>query len=77
MSDYPPVAIRIPWKIVFGLGPHVLKRTATNVDAFTARICGGITPPPLVEGIENLPDNPTFVLAANHYQRKGLWILFF
>jgi 1-acyl-sn-glycerol-3-phosphate acyltransferase len=26
--------------------------------------------------VENLPDNPGFVLAANHYQRKGLWILF-
>jgi hypothetical protein len=25
--------------------------------------------------MENLPSDPRFVLAANHYQRKGLWIL--
>jgi 1-acyl-sn-glycerol-3-phosphate acyltransferase len=46
------------------------------VDAFTAEICRGITPAPVIEGTENLPANPCFVLAANHYQRKGLWILF-
>ena len=26
-------------------------------------------------GLDTLPANPSFVLAANHYQRKGLWIL--
>jgi hypothetical protein len=26
-------------------------------------------------GLELLPASPKFVLAANHYQRKGLWIL--
>ncbi len=70
------VAIQIPWKLIFGLGPHLLDRTATSVDAFTAEICKGIVPAPVMEGVENLPENPTFVLAANHYQRKGLWILF-
>lgn len=32
-------------------------------------------PPPVIEGLERLPEDPRFVLAANHYQRKGLWIL--
>jgi hypothetical protein len=32
-------------------------------------------PVPLVSGQENLPSSPRFVLVANHYQRKGLWIL--
>ncbi len=59
-----------------GLGPHIVDRTPTSVDAFTAEICRGITPAPVIEGTENLPANPCFVLAANHYQRKGLWILF-
>jgi 1-acyl-sn-glycerol-3-phosphate acyltransferase len=70
------VTIKIPWKLIFGLGPNIVHRTPTSVDSFTAEICKGITPAPLIEGMENLPDNPVFVLAANHYQRKGLWILF-
>ena len=70
------VRIEIPWKLIFSLGPNILHRTATSVDEFTAEICKGITPAPVVEGIENLPASPTFILAANHYQRKGLWILF-
>lgn len=74
MSD--AINIKIPWKLIFGLGPHILERKATDVDAFTAAICKSIQPEPLVEGTKNLPENPTFVLAANHYQRNGLWILF-
>jgi hypothetical protein len=70
------VSIKVPWKLIFGLGPHIIDRTPTSVDEFTSEICKGIAPPPAIEGLENLPDNPTFVLAANHYQRKGLWILF-
>lgn len=31
-------------------------------------------PGPLFKGLEHLPASPRFVLAANHYQRKGLWI---
>jgi 1-acyl-sn-glycerol-3-phosphate acyltransferase len=31
--------------------------------------------PPLVLGTANLPQSARFLLAANHYQRKGLWIL--
>jgi 1-acyl-sn-glycerol-3-phosphate acyltransferase len=29
----------------------------------------------VIEGLENLPLSPRFVLAANHYQRPGLWIM--
>jgi hypothetical protein len=70
------VTIKVPWQLIFSLGPNILHRTPTSVDNFTSEICKGIAPAPVVEGIDNLPDNPTFVLAANHYQRKGLWILF-
>jgi hypothetical protein len=70
------VVIKIPWRLIFGLGPNILHRTPTSVDAFTAEICKSITPEPVIQGVENLPESPTFVLAANHYQRKGLWILF-
>ena len=70
------VAIKVPWRLIFGLGPNIVDRSPTSVDVFTAGICKVIKPEPLISGLENLPENPTFVLAANHYQRKGLWILF-
>lgn len=30
--------------------------------------------PPVVEGAENIPTSGSFVLVANHYQRRDLWI---
>jgi hypothetical protein len=70
-----PVSYPIPWDLVFGLWPHMLHRTATSVDAFSAGIVARLQPPAMIEGLENLPSSPRFVLAANHYQRRGLWIM--
>jgi len=66
---------RVPWDLLFGLGPNIAKRVPTSVDLFTAGVCSRIQPEPLVVGWENLPASPKFTLLANHYQRKGLWIL--
>ena len=63
----------VPWREVIGLTPHIRRGTRTSVDQFTASIAEHIRPEPLVDG--KLPDDPRFVLAANHYQREGLWIL--
>ena len=73
----PPAELRypVPWDLVLGLGPHIRRGTITSVDAFSAAIVSRIRPEPRLTGLERLPDNPRFVLAANHYQRKGLWIL--
>jgi 1-acyl-sn-glycerol-3-phosphate acyltransferase len=73
MSDL--ISYPIPWDIVFGLWPNMLRRTPTSVDNFSAAITARIQPPPLITGWENLPASPRFVLAANHYQRPGLWIM--
>jgi hypothetical protein len=70
------VSYSIPWDLIFTLGPHIVHRTPTSVDAFTRGICDRLQPNPQILGIENLPPSPTFILVANHYQRKGLWILF-
>ncbi len=70
------VKISIPWKLIAGLGPNILNRNPTSVDRFTNEICTHIRPEPLIKGTENLPESAAFILAANHYQRKGLWILF-
>lgn len=65
----------VPWDLVRGLTPHLANRTATNIVDFTARIVERMQPPPEIHGLERLPAHPRFVLAANHYQRPGLWIL--
>jgi hypothetical protein len=66
---------RIPWDLVLGLGGHIRRGSRTSVDEFATAIAARMRPAPLVEGWAKLPESPRFVLAANHYQRKGLWIL--
>ncbi len=70
MIEYP-----VPWDQVFSLWPHIAKGTRRNVDDFSAKIVAKMNPGPVILGVENLPADPRFVLVANHYQRKGLWIL--
>ncbi len=70
-----PVSYPVPWDLVFGLTGHIRRGTRRDLDDFTAQVMARMQPPPVIAGIENLPDDPRFVLAANHYQRKGLWIL--
>lgn len=65
----------VPWDLVFGLTQHIRRGTQTNVDEFTRAIAARMDPAPLYEGIENLPPHPGFLLVANHFQRKGVWIL--
>ena len=68
-----PIAYGVPWREVVGLWRHIVNGTETSVDDFTMRVARRIEPAPRVTG--SLPEDPRFVLAANHYQRKGLWIL--
>lgn len=70
-----PIRYPVPWDLVFGLAPYIRRRTVRSVDDFSKRIVERMEPEPLVEGWEHLPANPRFLLVANHYQRKGLWIL--
>jgi hypothetical protein len=70
-----PVSYPVPWDLVFGLTGHIRKRTRRDVDDFTASVVARMQPPPEYFGLENIPADPRFLLVANHYQRKGLWIL--
>ncbi len=65
----------VPWDLIFGLTGHIHRGSQTDVDAFTRGVVARIQPPPLYDGIQQLPADPRFLLIANHYQRKGLWIL--
>ncbi|MBK9170771.1 MAG: hypothetical protein IPM24_25400 [Bryobacterales bacterium] len=55
--------------------PHILNGTRESLDRFTRGVVDRMEPPPLWLGLDGLPESPRFVLVANHYQRKGLWIL--
>jgi hypothetical protein len=70
-----PIRYPVPWDLVRGLTPHLVHGTQRNIVDFTAQVVNRMDPPPLIEGLEHLPDDPRFVLLANHYQRPGLWIL--
>ena len=70
MIQYP-----VPWDQVYSLWPHVANGTRRNVDDFSRKIVAKMFPGPVFEGLEHLPESPRFLLVANHYQRKGLWIV--
>jgi hypothetical protein len=70
-----PVSYPVPWDLVFGLTPYIARNEQRDIDDFTRRIVERMNPAPDVQGLGRLPDDPRFVLVANHYQRKGLWIL--
>lgn len=65
----------VPWDLVFGLAPHLANGTQRNITEFTGEIVRRMTPAPALHGLEHIPPAEPFVLVANHYQRKGLWIL--
>ena len=71
MSD---IQYKIPWDVVFSIGSNIWHGTEASVDRFSAGFADRIQPAPLLMGLEHLPASPRFVLVANHYQRKGLWI---
>ncbi len=69
-----PLRYPVPWKALSVLGPHIVRRTRGDTDWIAARFVAAMNPPPRYAGIENIPAAPPFVVAANHYQRRGLWI---
>lgn len=70
-----PIRYPVPWDQVMSLFPHVKNGTRRNVDDFSGKIVSKMTPGPVFQGLEHLPENPRFILVANHYQREGLWII--
>jgi len=73
MSKAPRYAV--PWGLLAGLTHNLRTGEPSNIGEFTSAIVSHMRYAPRIEGIENLPADPRFILAANHYQRKGLWIL--
>lgn len=70
-----PVRYPVPWDLIRGLTPCILGRRRRDINEFTRAIVARMNPPPRFEELGGLPEDPRFLLIANHYQRKGLWIL--
>lgn len=70
-----PIEYPVPWDQVMGLTPFIAQRRRRDLNDFTRAIVDRMDPAPSIEGLELLPPSPRFLLVANHYQRKGLWIL--
>lgn len=69
------ISYPVPWDQVLGLTRYLARRERRDLADFTRSIVERMEPPPLIEGLQHLPDEPRLLLVANHYQRKGLWIL--
>lgn len=69
-----PRTYPVPWRAVFDIGPNMANGTRASVDAFSRAFVERQPPGTRVEGLEHLATSPRFIIAANHYQRKGLWI---
>jgi hypothetical protein len=65
----------VPWRLIAGITPYIASGRRRDLDDFTRQVVALMQPPPVFSGLDNLPDHPRFLIIANHYQRKGLWIL--
>lgn len=68
MTRYP-----FPWDRFLGLAMN-LRTGQRSLRADCASMVDRITPTPVLLGEHHIPGSGPVVLAANHYQRAGLWI---
>lgn len=64
-----------PWGAIYRLWPAIASGSRYSVDEFSREVVALMHPAPRCKGMENIPAHPRFLLCANHYQRKGMWIL--
>lgn len=73
MSD--PLTYPVPFRLLAReLSGPILRKERADAGRIYRAIVARMNPPPLFEGLDNLPETPRFILAANHYERSGLWI---
>jgi hypothetical protein len=65
----------VPYKLLaVNMTRPIISNSCADVLSIYRAFAARMDPPPVVHGVECLPDGGRFILAANHYQRKGLWI---
>ncbi len=73
MSD--DLRYRVPYRLLAAyLTRPVMNFSRSDITAVYRGFVARMHPGPVVRGIDNLPASGRFVLAANHYQRKQLWV---
>lgn len=63
-----------PWRDIYELWPAIVSGGRGSQHGFAAGLVSRMDPPPLYEGLQNIPDDSRFVLCPNHFQRKAMWI---
>jgi 1-acyl-sn-glycerol-3-phosphate acyltransferase len=72
---YKSLTYSVPYKLLASyLSGPVVSNSRADVLSIYRAFAARMNPPPAVHGVECLPADGRLVLAANHYQRKGLWI---
>lgn len=62
-----------PWDLGLALIRDV-PRGRRSLVRDSAEMASRISPAPVIKGMEKIPRSGSIVVAANHYQRRGLWI---
>lgn len=70
-----PLRYGAPWAAIYRLWPAIASGSRYSVDRFSREVVALMQPPPRYTGVQNIPPHPRFIVCANHYQRKGMWIL--
>lgn len=70
----PRLRYRFPPRWLFAMGRDMLRGRPRSFRADCALAVHLLPAPPVIEGLEHVPAHGSFVLVANHYQRRDLWI---
>ncbi len=70
----PKLRYRFPLRWLVGMGRDMLAGRSRSFQDDCALAVHSLPLPPIVEGLEHIPVSGSFILVANHYQRRELWI---
>ena len=70
----PPQSYRLPLAYLLAMLVSVLTGRRRSFSADGRSLLGRLAIPPRIAGDEYVPAQGPFILVANHYQRKGLWV---
>jgi len=76
-SPLPPPSLqsyRLPLAYLLAMVVSVLTGRRRSFSADGRRLLGRLRIPPRIAGDEHVPARGPFVVVANHYQRRGLWV---
>lgn len=73
-AGVPKLRYRFPPQWIYAMGRDVIFDKPRSFRADCALAVRSLPLPPLLDGLEHIPASGSFILVANHYQRRDLWI---